>query len=147
MGLWSFWLILVVGFLVAESFTMSTTCLYIALGALAAMIVALLGGGWAPTILSFVVATAILYLTTYRWRHKIIASLHRSASHAPTGMEALIGRTGKVILSDRPRVKIDGDTWEIRSHGNGTPLQSDQQVKVTGYDSIILLVEPLEIQS
>ena len=60
MGLWSFWLILAVGFLVAELLTMSTTCLYVGTGALVAMVCALLGGEWIATIITFVAATAIL---------------------------------------------------------------------------------------
>ena len=141
MGLWSFWLILGVGFLIVEVLTMSTTCLYIGLGALVSMIVALSGGEWTITIIAFVVATVVLYLATYHWRGRIIKFLHRGSGHDATGMDALIGRTGRVIVSDRIRMRIDGDTWEIRPVRSDMTLLPDEEVRVVGYDSIVLSVE------
>lgn len=142
MGLWSFWLILGGGFLVAELLTMSTTCLYVGTGALAAMVCALLGGDWIPTIITFVVATAILYASTYRMRRRLIRALHKGAEHTATGMEALIGRTGTVIqAADCLRMRIDGDVWQVRPAKNGTPIAPGEEVRVVGYDSIILSVE------
>ncbi|MDE6258502.1 MAG: NfeD family protein [Muribaculaceae bacterium] len=143
MGLWSFWLILGVGFLIAELLTMSTTCLYIGLGALIAMIMAFAGGEWTETIITFVAATAVLYLATYHWRNRLLKFLHRGASHTATGMDALIGRTGRVIQTDRMRVRIDGDTWEVTPAKKDTLLLPDQEVRVVGYDSIVLSVEPI----
>ena len=142
MGLWSFWLILGVGFLAAELLTMSTTCLYVGTGALAAMVCALLGGEWMPTIITFVAATSLLYATTYRWRKRIVKTLHKGAEHTATGMDALIGRTGKVVkASDCMRMRIDGDVWQVRPAKQGAPLVSGEEVRVVGYDSIILSVE------
>lgn len=142
MGLWSFWLILGVGFLVAELLTMSTTCLYVGTGALAAMVVALLGGEWLETIVTFVAFTALLYASTYRWRNRLVKALHKNAEHAATGMDALIGRTGTVIkVSDCLRMRIDGDVWQVKAAKQGIPLQPGEEVKVVGYDSIILTVE------
>lgn len=144
MGLWSFWLILGVGFLVAELLTMSMTCIYIGTGALAAMVCALLGGEWLGTIVTFVVATGILYLATYRWRHRLTGWLHREASNSATGMDALIGRTGKVFDSGNClRMKIDGDVWQVTEAQPGYRLTPGEQVRVTGYDSIILKVEAI----
>ena len=143
MGLWSFWLILGVGFLVAELLTLSTTCLYIGVGALAAMVCALFDGEWIPTIITFVVATGILYLSTYRLRHRLVKALHRGAQPTATGMDALIGRTGKVIeAQDCLRIRIDGDVWQVHSTHSGAPLTAGEEVRVVGYDSIILKVEP-----
>lgn len=145
MGIWSFWLILAVGFLIAEVFTLSATCLYIGIGALAAMVCALLGGGWLPTIITFVGATAILYFATYHWRHRLIRCLHKGTEgSSATGMDALIGRTGTVMAApDCLRMRIDGDIWQIRPAKHVLELLPGQQVRVVGYDSIILTVEPL----
>lgn len=142
MGLWSFWLILAVGFLITELLTLSTTCLYIGLGALAAMVCALLGGEWVPTILTFVLATVILYLATYHWRKKLIRYLHKGTSHASTGMEALVGRTGTLFSSsDGLRIRIDGDVWQVRPADRNISLCPGDEVRVVGNDSIILTVE------
>ena len=142
MGLWSFWLILGVGFLVAELLTMSTTCLYVGTGALAAMVCALLGGDWIPTIITFVVSTALLYAMTYRWRTRLVKALHKGAEHTATGMDALIGRTGTVMQApDCLRMRIDGDVWQVRPAKHGAPIAAGEEVRVVGYDSIILSVE------
>ncbi|MDE7410113.1 MAG: NfeD family protein [Muribaculaceae bacterium] len=142
MGLWSFWLILGVGFLAAELLTMSTTCLYVGTGALAAMVCALLGGEWIATTVTFVAFTALLYATTYRWRNRLVKALHKGAEHTATGMDALIGRTGTVIKStDCLRMRIDGDVWQVTSAKHGAPLTPGEEVRVVGYDSIILKVE------
>lgn len=144
MGIWSFWLILGVGFLVAELMTLSTTCLYVGIGALAAMVAALLGGEWMATIITFLVATTILYLATYHWRHRLIGCLHKGSRHAATGMDALIGRTGTAFEAiDCMRMRIDGDIWQIRPANQEDILQDGDEVRVVGYDSIILSVEKI----
>lgn len=145
MGLWSFWLILGVGFLVAELMTMSTTCLYVGTGALAAMVAALLGGEWICTTVTFVVATGLLYTLTYRWRNRLVRALHKGAEHTATGMDALIGRTGTVVAaSDCLRMRIDGDVWQVRPAKHGMPIYPGEEVRVVGYDSIILSVERID---
>lgn len=144
MGIWSFWLILAVGFLIAEVFTLSATCLYIGIGALAAMTCALLGGEWIATIITFVAATAILYLATFHWRSSLIKFLHKGVSHSATGMDALIGRTGTLYKAhDCMRMRIDGDYWQVRPARHEHILIPGEEVRVVGYDSIILTVEPI----
>lgn len=141
MGIWSFWLILGVGFLIAEVLTVSTTCLYIGIGALVAMCGSFLGGGLLATIITFIVSTIMLYLLTYRWRTKLLEALNKGATRTATGMDALIGRTGQVEISDMPRIRIDGDNWQIRPSSPDIQLKAGETVRVVGYDSIILTVE------
>ena len=144
MGIWSFWLFLGVGLLVIELFTVSTTCLYVGIGALAAMVAAFLGGEWMATIVTFLLTSFLLYALTYRWRHRIIRVLHKGGEQGATGMDALIGRSGKVFAaSDSLRMKIDGDVWQVRPIDNETLLTPGEDVRVVGYDSIILEVEKL----
>lgn len=144
MGIWSFWLILGVGFLVAELLTLSTTCLYVGTGALAAMVAALLGGEWIASVLTFVAFTGLLYLATYRWRHRLIKALNKGTEHGATGMDALIGRCGKVIdAPDCLRLRLDGDIWQIRAARRGETIIPEEEVRVVGYDSIVLLVEKI----
>ena len=144
MGLWSLWLFLAAGFLVAELITLSTVCLYVGLGALAAMGAAFFYDDWTITIVTFVVATAVIYAATYRWRGRLTAWLHRGASHTATGMDALIGRTGTVIAApDSLRMRIDGDVWQVRPSKHGADIRPGEEVRVVGYDSIVLTVEEL----
>ncbi|MDE7420184.1 MAG: NfeD family protein [Muribaculaceae bacterium] len=142
MGIWSFWLILGVGFLVAELLTMSTTCLYVGTGALAAMVAAFVGGGWIESILTFVAFTVLLYAVTYKWRHRLVKALNKGAEHGATGMDALIGRTGIVVAApDCLRMRIDGDVWQVKPAKRGTQIAAGEEVRVVGYESIVLLVE------
>lgn len=143
MGIWSFWLILGVGFLIAEVLTLSTTCLYIGIGTLMAMCASFLGADWLGSIITFIVSTILLYIFTYRWRSRLIKTLHKGAEHTATGMDALIGRTGQVEIADMPRVRIDGDSWQVRPVHHDTTLRQGENVRVVGYDSIILSVEPM----
>ena len=147
MGIWSFWLILGVGFLIAEVFTLSTTCLYIGIGALIAMWAAFLGADWLGSIITFIVATSLLYVLTYKWRAKLLRILHKGAEHTATGMDALIGRTGQVEISDMPRIRIDGDNWQVRPTRHDMNLRQGESVRVVGYDSIILTVEPIQMHN
>lgn len=141
MTIWSFWLILAVGFIIAEVMVLSLTCLYVGFGALAAMVCAMLGGGWPESIIVFVISTVLLYLATYKFRTKLTSLLHKESSNAATGMDALIGRTGHVGISDPTRIRIDGDVWQIRTSSPDVDLQPGDEVRVLGYDSIVLIVE------
>ena len=144
MGIWSLWLFVGAGFLIAELLTLSTTCLYVGLGALIAMCAAFLGGDWLATIITFVASTTLLFVTTFRWRHRLIKALHKDAEHGATGMDALIGRTGKVFAApDAYRMKIDGDVWQVKPSRHEHSLAPGEEVRVVGYDSIILTVEKL----
>ena len=106
------------------------------------MVCALLGGDWIPTIITFVVATGILYASTYRMRNRLVKALHKGAEHTATGMDALIGRTGIVVQApDCLRMRIDGDVWQVRPAKRDTPIVPGEEVRVVGYDSIILSVE------
>lgn len=145
MGLWSFWLFLAVGLLVVEIFTLSTVCLYVGTGALIAMATSFIRDDWAITIITFVVSTVVIYAATYKWRGRLVEWLHRESSQSPTGMDALIGRTGTIIkASDSLRIRIDGDTWQVRPSAQECDLHPGEKVRVTGYDSIILEVEELK---
>ncbi len=144
MGIWSFWLILGVGFLVAELLTMSTTCLYVGTGALVAMVAALVGCEWLGSILTFVAFTGMLYAVTYRWRHRLVKALNKGAEHGATGMDALIEQAGEGVAAPAcRRRRIDGDVWQIRGARRDLTLHAGEEVRVVGYESIVLLVEGL----
>lgn len=142
MALWTFWLILAVGLLIAELFTQSLTCLYVGIGALCAMGIAIAGGQWVASTVTFVVATAVIYFATIKWRNKLLKRLHAPHHDALSGMDALKGRSGTVMITDRPRIKIDGDLWQIKAANSKVALSDGAQVRVVGYDSAILIVEP-----
>lgn len=142
MALWTFWLILGAALLIAEVLSQSLTCLYIAIGALAAMACSLLDYGWMPCIATCLAVTTLTYALSFRLRRRILARLHADAPHSATGMDALIGRTGTVFGGVNPRVRIDGDIWQIRPARSEESFCDGDTVRVVGYDSIILEVQP-----
>lgn len=99
MGIWSFWLIVAVVFMIAEVLVLSLTCMYIAIGAIAGMMCSLLGGGWTVSIIVFVVSTALLYAVTYKYRKKLLHYLHKGR---PTPLP------GWMLLSEEP---ADSKQW------------------------------------
>lgn len=63
-------------------------------------------------------------------------------------MDALIGRKTTVIETIKGdgqpgRIKIDGDVWQAVTE-DGQSLENGRLVEVTGYDSIILKVKPIQ---
>lgn len=61
-----------------------------------------------------------------------------------SGYEELIGSVGTVIMisgEERPRIRIRGELWQIRSD---TPLKEHQLVKVIALDELILVVQPFD---
>lgn len=63
-----------------------------------------------------------------------------------TGVDALIGRTGKVSetiqADDYGRVAIDGDDWKAKS-ADGTQIAKGTKVEIVAIDSVILTVKPV----
>lgn len=63
-------------------------------------------------------------------------------------MDALEGRRATVTHAIRPgqlgRARIDGDNWQVRAPGVDREIRAGEEVSVTGYDSIILTVTPLD---
>lgn len=143
MEIWTFWLIVAAALLILELCTSSLTFLYPALGAAAAMCAALLDYGWEVTLPLFGAVSVLLYLATHRVRKRILARLHGSKDE-PTGMDALIGRTGRLSGDKDLRLRIDGDNWRVRPDEDGIRLRPGDNVRVTGFDSIVLTVTKTE---
>ena len=143
MVIWIFWLVLGAAFMIVEVMSLSMLCMYAGIGSFAATGCALAGYGWTTCITVFLIVTVVLYLATYRWRGRLLSALHKGARHTGTGMDALIGRTGIVEVSDQYRVRIDGDCWPVRPAAKNGELIPGETVRVVGYDSIVLSVEPI----
>lgn len=142
--MWLVWLIMAVVMVVVEVFSLAIVALCFALGCLGGMVAALVGGTvtWQIIVVSIVTLLALLglrpLLQRFRWFR------HTPAS-ANSGMDALIGRVGKLQHELRPghlsRMRIDGDNWQVRSPSEET-FPEGTMMRVTSYDSIILTVVP-----
>ncbi|MCK9248907.1 MAG: NfeD family protein [Solirubrobacteraceae bacterium] len=118
MDSWIVWLLVAVGFGVAEVTTLTLFLAPFAAGAAVATGVAAVGAGTAAEIATFAVVTALSFLLL-----RPIAKRHlRQPSSTKTGAAALIGRTAVVLEplagpERTGRVRLDGEVWTARAAG------------------------------
>ena len=117
-----------------------------AVGCFIASILALLGFGIVAQVIGLVAGVILAFIFIAPLVNRLHARRHRDREAYNSNMNALIGRIAEVTKpftgeSEPGRARIDGDNWQIRS-ADGAPLSRGMQVKVVGYDSIILLVRP-----
>ena len=137
------WLVLIVVFLIAEGATVSLVSLWFAAGALAAMVVSLLGGAvWLQTAV-FLVVSAVL-LTALRPMVRKYIKPRQTA----TNIDAVVGSTGLVTASidnvaAAGQVKLGAMVWTARST-SGDPIGEGTRVKVDRIEGVKVFVTPVE---
>lgn len=143
---WLIWLISAIVLLIIEVFTGTVAALCLSVGALLAIVPAVLG---TDIVWQFVVASAgsvlsFLVLSPIVRRYKLNKASH---SDQRSNMDAIIGRTGIVTEPIYPdgrqgRVKVDGDNWLAVADAAHCPLLKGDAVEVISYDSIVIKVKP-----
>lgn len=140
------WLAVAMLLVIVEIFTSSAIALCMAIGALGAFAAALAGCAIELQLLALALTmlASLIVIPPLMRRYK---GLFRTGREAASNMDALIGRTAIVeqpaaTKESTPRVRIDGDRWQIRT-ADGTTLSEGDRVEVCGYDSIILIVTKL----
>lgn len=145
MTLWIVWLIAVAVLLVVELLTGLVASFCLAFGCLLAFVAALAGWGIEVQLVALVAGVIIAFIFLVPFVNRIKKSRRPHRLEYNSNMDALIGREGvlsQAIEADgNPgRLRIDGDYWQARST-DGSPLPEGTRVRVTGYDSIILVVK------
>lgn len=140
------WLILMVGFLVVEASTVTLVSTWFAVGSLAAMLVALTGGGPGFQAAVFVIVSAIC-LTALR----PLVRRHITPKLAKTNVDAVIGSTGLVTaridnVSAEGQVKLGAMYWTARS-ASGDPIPEGTLVKVERIEGVKAFVMPVEVET
>ncbi|WP_341360764.1 NfeD family protein [Georgenia sp. M64] len=140
---WLWWLggALVLG--VVEMLTVDLIFLMFAGGALAAMLMAVLGAPVWAQILVFSVVSIVLLFGVRPWAKR---ALDRSTPDSLTNVAAHVGREATVLIdvTDRAgRVKLLGEVWTARAAGHGTVLPAGTTVRVVRIDGAIAVVEPV----
>ena len=137
------WLGLMVLFLVLEGVSVALVSLWFAVGALAAVVTALLGGElWLQITVFVVVSGGMLALLRPALRKYFNPRLTK------TNVDSVIGATGLVTedvenLTAQGRVKIGGIYWAARST-SGEMLPADTQVKVDRVEGVKVFVSPVK---
>ena len=133
------WLALLILFLVAEGATAAITTIWFAIGALVAMIAAILGGElWLQVVLFAVVSVACL-LALRPLLKKFI-----EPKKTKTNIDTVIGSQGMVLeridnLAGTGRVKLGGMEWTARS-ANGETIAAGTVIKVDRIEGVKVFV-------
>ena len=138
-----FWLAAMVVFILAEAATVSLVSIWFAAGALAAIVVALLGGSVTIQVTVFL-AVAILLLANLRG----IVRKFFTPQLVRTNVDSVIGRVGVVTtpvnkVAALGRVEISGMEWSARSTP-GEPLPEGAQVRVDRIEGVKVFVSMAE---
>lgn len=139
MAAWIVWILLAAALAVGEVFTLSFLLGPIALAALAAGLVAALGGGSVVQLVVFI-AGSVASLALLR----PIARRHlRTPAALRTGTAALPGARAVVVErvdADGGRIKIGGEVWSARSFVEDGVFEAGTRVEVVKIEGATALV-------
>lgn len=138
------WLSMMVVFLAVEAATMPLISLWFAAGAMAALVVTLLGGGtglqWATFLLVSVISLAAL---------RPLVRRHLKPGITDTNIDSIIGSVGIVTapvdnVTASGQVKLGAMVWTARST-SGEPIAEGTRIKVDRIEGVKVFVSPTEI--
>ena len=135
----TFWLIVMVMFLVVEAATVGLVCIWFAVGSLAALLAAMCGAQlWLQIVLFLVVSAATLYFT------RPLVKRYVNSKVEPTNADMVIGKECRVTetvdnIAGTGAVYVDGKTWTARSE-NDEVIQAGTLVTAKSIDGVKLIV-------
>jgi len=138
------WISLLVVFLIAEAATVTMVSLWFAVGAVAALIVCLLGGSiLGQTVVFLLVSAVMLTLLRPMVRKFVTPKLTR------TNVDSIIGATGYVTaavdnMKAEGQAKLGAMVWTARST-SGEVIPEGTLVKVDRVEGVKVFVTPVEI--
>ena len=138
------WLVLLVVFLLVEAATVGVVSAWFALGALVAMMTALLQGPvWLQTLLFVAVSTGLLLAL------RPLVRKYLSPNLTATNVDSVVGSTGIVTaaidnVSAAGQVKLGAMEWTARST-SGQPIPVGTRVKVDRIEGVKAYVSPAEV--
>ena len=138
------WLGLMVLFLLIEAGTVALVSLWFAAGALAAILVSLLGGSIAIQSVVFLVVSCVLLALV-----RPILRKYYTPRITRTNVDSLLGSQGLVTkdidnVTGSGEVKLGAMTWTARST-DGAPIPAGTQIRVDRIEGVKAFVSPLYI--
>ena len=138
------WLGLTVAFLIAEAATVTVVSLWFAAGSLAAMVIALTGGGIAFQAAAFL-TVSVMMLTALR----PLVRKYLTPKLTPTNIDSVIGAAGIVTgdidnISAAGQIKLNGMEWSARS-SSGETIKTGTKVRVDKIEGVKVCVSPAEV--
>lgn len=139
------WAVAVVVFLVVEGMTMGLASIWFALGAVAALICALLGAPLWLQFIWFVVISVVTLCVTRPLLKKYV-----NARVQATNADRAVGMTGKVTqaidnIAATGTVSVGGKLWTARS-ADGTAIPEGTLVRVSRIEGVKLIVTAADVQ-
>jgi membrane protein implicated in regulation of membrane protease activity len=134
------WLLIAIGLGIFEAATVQLVAIWFAIGALAAILPASMGGPlWLQLTVFIAVSTLSLAIT------RPLAARTLNAKRVRTNADSLVGQMGVVVegidnLKGRGRVHIGGLDWSAVSE-DGQILEADEQVLIKRIEGVKLVVE------
>lgn len=133
------WLVLLILFLVAEGATAAVTTIWFAIGAVVALIAAILGAEiWLQVVLFSVVSVVCLLAL------RPVLKKYIEPKKAKTNIDALIGKEGIVLeqidnLAGTGKVKLGGMEWSAKSV-TGAIIEKDTVIVVEKIEGVKVFV-------
>ena len=133
------WLVLLILFLVTEGATAAVTTIWFAVGAVAALIAAMLGAEiWLQVVLFAVVSVVCLLAL------RPVLKKYIEPRRAKTNVDALIGAQGVVLekidnIAGTGRVKLSGMEWSAKS-ATGEIIEAGTVIKVEKIEGVKVFV-------
>jgi membrane protein implicated in regulation of membrane protease activity len=136
------WMIIAIGFALAEGFTLGLTFIWFAGGALLAMIASFLGLHFIVQVIAFIIGSSLMLIYTRPVAKKLL-----KVGATKTNVDSLIGKEGIVIKELQPfalgQVKVKGQIWSARPEGEQT-IAVEQKVEVVRIEGVKLIVKALD---
>lgn len=136
-----YWLILLAFFLVIEIITLGLTTIWMAAGALAGFLAAILHAPLWSQIVLFLVVSIILIVFT-----RPVAERYFNKSRNKTNVGGIVGKEGKVTeqidnFNEKGIVLINGVEWMARNEHDDTLIAAGARVVVRRVEGVRLYVE------
>lgn len=137
------WLIALVIFGVVEAATAGLVCIWFAMGAMAALLAALVGTGVVEQVVVFAVVSAATLAATRPLVRRMTAG-----KAVATNADRVLGAAAKVTETidnenSTGAVYVDGKTWTARS-ADGSVIPAGEQVEVISMEGVKLFVKLCE---
>lgn len=144
---WIFWLVIGIGLLVAEIFTLSFFLFWFGIGALAAAFVGLLGFGFVWQFAAFaIVSTAFTLLSRSIFANRFLSG---EESEKKMGLEALPGKIGTVTEPSKgslnaAAVRVYGSEWTAYPVDSESSLIEGEKVEVVRIEGATIYVKQVQ---
>ena len=138
------WLVLLIILLIVDIITVGLTSIWAAGGALAALLLNILGVPLAGEIIVFFVVTFVLLYFTRPFAVKYI-----NTQRVKTNYEGIIGETIRITetvdnISQTGTAVVNGQEWTVRAEKDGDILEPDTLAKVVNIAGVKLIVRKYE---